>query len=212
MHYVMSDIHNDYYSLNKMLEIINFGENDRLFLLGDLFDRGNYNPSPVDVYFTILKLEDQCTIILGNHDQELADYIQQYYSLPKRKRKKLPPYPYNSFELLRQRLTDVDIQNLAKIILAWPDSFEIEIEGVKYFMSHEDRGEKTGYISIFGHERRTTGIWKNSEETLIGVDCGCGYGDGVLGCLRLEDKKEIYLECYNHKVQIPTVFLGVCAI
>ena len=62
-------------------------------------------------------------------------------------------------------------------------------------------------ISIHGHiptmemrkwnkqERKST-IWKNKSETIINIDCGAGYPKegGKLGCLRLNDMKEFYVE------------------
>ena len=35
-------------------------------------------------------------------------------------------------------------------------------------------------------------IWKNDEA--IGIDCGSGYDDGRLACLRLDDMKVFYSE------------------
>ena len=41
MKYVMSDLHGCYDKFIKMLEIINFNEQDELYILGDIFDRGS---------------------------------------------------------------------------------------------------------------------------------------------------------------------------
>lgn len=41
MIYVMSDIHGMYDKYKKMLEMINFNDNDILYVLGDVIDRGN---------------------------------------------------------------------------------------------------------------------------------------------------------------------------
>ena len=56
-----------------------------------------------------------------------------------------------------------------------------------------------GFILIFGHTRtsnfqrgRPLTIWKNDEA--IGIDCGSGYDDGRLACLRLDDMKVFYSE------------------
>lgn len=56
-----------------------------------------------------------------------------------------------------------------------------------------------GFILIFGHTRtshfqrgRPLTIWKNEEA--IGIDCGSGYDDGRLACLRLNDMKVFYSE------------------
>ena len=55
----------------------------------------------------------------------------------------------------------------------------------------------TGYTLIFGHtptafipDAEPWRIWKGSRA--IGIDCGCGYDVGCLGCLRLEDMQEFY--------------------
>ena len=44
-------------------------------------------------------------------------------------------------------------------------------------------------------ERKST-IWKNKSETIFDIDCGAGYPKegGKLGCLRLNDMKEFYVE------------------
>ncbi len=40
MIYVMSDIHGEYDKYIKMLELINFSDEDELYILGDIVDRG----------------------------------------------------------------------------------------------------------------------------------------------------------------------------
>ena len=40
MTFVMSDIHGEYQKHLKMLEKINFSDNDTLYILGDMIDRG----------------------------------------------------------------------------------------------------------------------------------------------------------------------------
>ena len=190
-------------------------EHDHLFILGDIFDRSSSAPDPFGVYFNILKLEDKCTMIRGNHDQWLAEYIINYYRVSETKRARLAPYPYNTFELLMQRLTPVDMQNLANWILSWPVQVELKLEDVKYLLAHaitsslgdqksEDyylTGEKVddkflqqgiiGYISICGHTNLGGNyIWKNALKNVYVCDCGCGYTSGRLGCLCLETKEE----------------------
>lgn len=60
-------------------------------------------------------------------------------------------------------------------------------------------GVPEGYTLIFGHtptcyfhEDESLRIWYG--ENAIGMDCGCGYPEGRLACLRLEDGKEFYSE------------------
>lgn len=217
MHYVISDIHNNNERLCKILEEIAFSKNDHLYILGDLFDRSTHAPDPVGVYFTVLRLGEQCTVVRGNHDEWLADYILRYFSVVEKKRKRLSGYEYNSFDLLMQRLALVDMQELAKTIKEWPLQLALDLEGTSYLLAHaktshpnepkEDdyylNGEADdesflengieGYVSVCGHREMQKDIWENAKGNVYVIDCGCGYKDGRIGCLCLETKKEFYV-------------------
>lgn len=136
MHYVISDIHNDYKRFCKMLDKIKFSDEDYLYIVGDVFDRSNHNPNPVDLYFKILSLGNRCSVIRGNHDHWLAMYILKFFSTPEKKRNKIEPYTYNSFDLLNERLTQVDMKELAERILEWPTQEMVELDGKKYLLAH----------------------------------------------------------------------------
>ena len=218
MHYVTSDIHNNNEKLQALLGMLKLQEGDKLFILGDLFDRSDYNADPVGVYFTILALGDKCQVIRGNHEQELAEYINKYYQTPERKRTKLAHYPYNTFKLLEERLTPVDIQNMTKWIQTLPLQAELEVQSTKYLLAHAMavkpqvqaveavylRGGEDfqnflmngveGYISICGHSNpKGNDMWRNSKENVIICDCGSGFRSGRLGCICLETGEEIYV-------------------
>ena len=54
-----------------------------------------------------------------------------------------------------------------------------------------------GYTLVFGHtptihfqSKDPLEIWRS--DNAIGIDCGCGYSDGRLACLRLDDMKVFY--------------------
>ena len=136
MHYIITDIHNDSWRFMKLLEKMDLKEDDHLYLLGDLFDRCMDHPDPAGVYFQVLKLGKKCTVIRGNHDHWLANYIFRYYGMDERDRALLQPYPYNSFHLLQERLTEVDLKELAEYILSWPVQVEIEVDGQPYLLAH----------------------------------------------------------------------------
>jgi len=117
--YVLSDIHNDYDNFKNILSTIKFDDkNDELYILGDLFDRGK---KAVDLYFEILK-HPSVFCVKGNHDIWLADYIVDYFN-----GKAEYSYRYNTFEQLRNRLTNVDIKNFAELVatkfLIWESNF-----------------------------------------------------------------------------------------
>lgn len=134
--YVIGDIYNSLKKLEKMLALISPTGHDHVYLLGDLFDRGGAEPDPVGVYFKMSGLHAKVTWIRGNHDQLLAEHIYQYYGTPEKKRGSLRPYRYNSFHLMRERLVEIDLLNLADLIMKLPLQVEMEIDSVKYLLAH----------------------------------------------------------------------------
>ncbi len=136
MNYVIPDIHNDNRRLKELLKQISFGSSDHLILLGDLFDRCSYDPDPVGVYHTVLSILDHCTIVAGNHDIWLADYILKYFGQNDKARMRYKPYHYNSFELLKERLTEADMVELAEWLLKLPLQYKISIDGKQMLFAH----------------------------------------------------------------------------
>lgn len=109
---------------------------DRIILLGDIFDRGGAEQDPVGVYFRIRGLNTNVKWIRGNHDHLLAKYIYTYYGTAPKKRSSVQPYRYNSFDLMNDRLTEADMLNLAEQIMALPLQIEIDIGSEKYLLAH----------------------------------------------------------------------------
>lgn len=64
MLYVMSDIHGEYDKYLAMLEQIDLSEDDTLYVLGDVVDRG---PEPIKV-LQDMALRDNVYLIRGNHE------------------------------------------------------------------------------------------------------------------------------------------------
>ncbi len=64
MIYVMSDLHGEHEKLNAMLKQISFSEQDELFILGDIVDRG---PQPIRILQQIMNMPNVYPL-LGNHE------------------------------------------------------------------------------------------------------------------------------------------------
>lgn len=187
MHYVMGDIHNESVKLQRVLDQIHISVNDELIVLGDLFDRGGANPDPVGVYFILSGIQGKCTWIRGNHDHWLAEYIKKYYSASERRRQKMSPYTYNSFDIMNKRITEFDLLNMADFILKLPLQKEIVIGEQKYLFAHAMTSYPSvpqtrnyymmgnydldafflegieGYISICGHTPTENLLWKSDR-------------------------------------------------
>lgn len=71
MHYVMSDIHGDLVKFHRMLDIIQFSDEDTLFILGDAIDRGRFS---FELLAEIMS-DDHMVFIRGNHEKMFMDYF-----------------------------------------------------------------------------------------------------------------------------------------
>lgn len=69
--YVMSDIHGEYNKFITMLELINFTDDDTLYLLGDILDRG---PEPIKI-LKDLSFRSNTFCLLGNHELMAIDVL-----------------------------------------------------------------------------------------------------------------------------------------
>ena len=63
--YAIGDIQGCDSELEALLEQLNFGDDDELWLAGDLINRG---PDSYKVLRRVYAMADQCRIVLGNHD------------------------------------------------------------------------------------------------------------------------------------------------
>lgn len=71
--YVMSDIHGDYKSFLKALKEINFKNEDTLYIIGDVCDRG---PQSLEIYEYII-CHKNIKLLRGNHEEMLLEAIKE---------------------------------------------------------------------------------------------------------------------------------------
>ena len=69
--YVMSDLHGMYEEYLKMLEKIKFNENDTLYILGDIIDRGRHG---LKILKDVMERKN-VTMLLGNHEQMMLEVV-----------------------------------------------------------------------------------------------------------------------------------------
>lgn len=74
MIYVMSDIHGCYDEFMKMIDLIQLKENDALYILGDVIDRGNGSLQILDYIMSHKNIK----MLLGNHEDLL---LKWYHSI-----------------------------------------------------------------------------------------------------------------------------------
>lgn len=64
MTYAIGDIHGEYEQLRTLLQKMNFSEEDELYILGDVVDRGEH---PIKALQYLMTLPN-CTCLIGNHE------------------------------------------------------------------------------------------------------------------------------------------------
>ena len=74
--YVMSDLHGCYDEFMKLLELIKFNEEDHLYILGDVIDRGTGSIKIVDYIID----KPNITLLLGNHEQMYIEWFETGWS------------------------------------------------------------------------------------------------------------------------------------
>ena len=68
----MSDLHGRFDKYTLMLNKINFTEEDELFLLGDVCDRG---PESAQIFLDMMNRNNNVYPIMGNHEKTAGDNI-----------------------------------------------------------------------------------------------------------------------------------------
>ena len=216
--YVISDIHGQFDALMKMMELIDFGYDDELYILGDVIDRGSESIKCIKW----IMQQDNVLTLLGNH--ELLFYDNYIHNTPA---------VYNSLVQVRESLSESEQKEIVQWIEDMPECKLITVNGQKFYLNHtqamssdyftKDIADRMfpyyskyndyynliikDFVCIHGHiptrqmriwnkQGKDFTIWKNKNKTIIDIDCGAGYPNdgGLLGCLRLNDMKEFYIE------------------
>ena len=215
--YVMSDLHGQYDMFIKMIEKIKFNEQDNMYILGDVIDRGPAGIKIIDY----IRSSENIHLLRGNHEQMLVEYFMTdieyeswadapwfenggYTTYLELKEKgaeylcdlikyilKLPTYKIiDNYFLVHAGLnTNKEITSLEEAI---KNSSEETLLWCRDFIINDHKIE--GYTVICGHtQTRTFGSDKIIKfKNNILIDCGCASGADP-GCLRLDDMEEFYI-------------------
>ena len=221
MIYVMSDIHGNQEAFDHILSMIRLGEEDQLFIIGDVVDRG---PNGIALLQRIRTMP-HTTMMLGNHEYMMVNCLR---NMEDRQLQRL--WYRNGGEITERQFVALSPDE-QEDILSWledlPVQITVRVEKKNYLLVHacpiqlfdtlgwrsDDRREFAVWnriqpytelpgdqIVIFGHtptarfqpDEWAMRIWHG--EGRIGIDCGCAYPEegGQLACLRLDDMREYY--------------------
>ncbi len=221
MTYVLSDIHGDMDAFDSILSQIQLSEDDHLYIIGDVIDRGEHS---IELLQRIRNMPN-ATLMLGNHEYMMIDRLRHPGNY------KIQTLWYwndggkteNQFLVLNK----TEQEELLQYLESLPVQLELQVNGQMFLLVHAcpiefyDEGDNTyknathfavwfrfdssfpmpeGKTVIFGHSPTFRYQPVNGKMRIyhgnrrIGIDCGCAYPwrHGQLGCLRLEDMKEFY--------------------
>lgn len=206
--YVMSDIHGEADRFHQMLELIKFSSSDRLYILGDVVDRG---PDGIALIREIMKMK-KTTLLLGNHEyMMLGYYSKDVTEIEIRRWNKNGNEPTVS---AMDKLTARERKSVLSFLSKLRTSIRLEINKKSFYLVHgfpgddvhdevwqrpteEDINPFPGTVLIIGHtpvsefmSGNIDAIEKEMEEKgehhrilhtseFIDLDCCCGYNTPV---------------------------------
>ena len=140
MIYVMSDLHGCYDLYIKMLEKISFCEEDTMYILGDVVDRGK------DGMKILLDIATKKNIIClrGNHDQQAAILLSNLYRLEEKNCPKALVEVYkmwlsdggNATLMEYLKLSETEQKTAISILRTAALSKNIVVNGTEYLLAH----------------------------------------------------------------------------
>lgn len=233
--YVMSDLHGCYEAYRAMLEEIKFSDEDFLYILGDIIDRGR---KPVKILLDIMS-RPNVAVLAGNHELMAMSCLPSLLmAVTDSNIEKLDKDVMFNLMVWQQNGAEPTISEFRSCneetrwdLMDFMEDMELyaeeEISGNSFLMVHaglgnfspqksiedydiydllwerpdydvpyfEDKYVITGHTPtmLIENNPRPGYIYKANRH--IAIDCGCSFPGGRLGCLRLDDMKEFYVEC-----------------
>lgn len=142
--YVISDIHGQYDMLMDVLKKIQLKDTDRLYILGDVLDRG---PHPIKTMMRLMEMPN-CIFVSGNHEsmalecltflvKDIADTSLD--ELDENMVDRIVTWQYNGSKTTIEEFRALDKDSRQKIIDFIKEASiyeEIFVEEKKYFLAH----------------------------------------------------------------------------
>ena len=216
--YVLSDLHGQYDKFMDMLKLIKFNDNDKMYILGDIFDRG---PDPLKILDYVI-CRKNIDFIPGNHEYMFLEFYNTYdarlwsYNGGKTTMTQLMKRGEDYLKALYDYLTKLPLVKIHdKFILTHAGLYlpknqnQYTLQEILSLQNAEfnlwsrsninNERQYKDYTVICGHTP-TLYVDPNQYQMsivrrkgTIYIDCGATFSDGRLACLRLEDNKEFYI-------------------
>lgn len=216
--YVLSDLHGQYDKFMDMLKLTKFNDNDKMYILGDIFDRG---PDPLKILDYVI-CRKNIDFIPGNHEYMFLEFYNTYdarlwsYNGGRTTMTQLMKRGEDYLKALYDYLTKLPLVKVHdKFILTHAGLYlpknqnQYTLQEILSLQNAEfnlwsrsninNERQYKDYTVICGH---TPTLYVDPDQYqmsivrrkgTIYIDCGATFSDGRLACLRLEDNKEFYI-------------------
>lgn len=129
-HYVLSDLHGERDRFRRMLEMIRFSEEDTLYILGDVVDRGP------DGILLIEEIMDRSNMVmlLGNHEHMMLEYLKpdpEEIAIRRWDRNGNGP----TIRAFEKRSGEAQ-RKILDFLKTRPGHLELEVNGTPYYLVH----------------------------------------------------------------------------
>lgn len=131
MHYVIADPHGEYGRYRRMLERVAFSDADKLYILGDVVDRGGCGG--VDILLDVMA-RSNVVMLLGNHEAMCLKAIGQ----PENQRA-VNHWRRNGGQVTYEalcRLTEERREQVLDFLRALPDHLDLDVSGRRFHLVH----------------------------------------------------------------------------
>ena len=138
--YLCSDVHGQYDLYIKMLDDIRFSQNDHLYILGDLIDRG---PQSIELLQDVMN-RNNVTCLIGNHEMMMLDHLNG-----NRERGSYWTVSANGGTVTKRgfnKLTDREKSSIIDFLNSLCLQIELEINGKRFLLSHSSFLEDSGTV------------------------------------------------------------------
>ena len=166
----MSDIHGQYDMFAEILEKINFNDEDTLYVLGDVLDRG---PNPIKVLLKLMEMPNAICLV-GNHEymaiecltfllKEVTDRALD--ELDFKTLENLVTWQYNGAQSTIDEFRALSVEMQEEVIEFIKDFSiyeELEINGQKYLLVHAGLGNFEPNKDIKDYSLHDL-VWKRAE-------------------------------------------------
>ncbi len=170
MNYVISDIHGYYDQFIELLELIQLNDDDTLYVLGDVVDRG---PNPIKTLLKLMEMPNAVCIV-GNHELMALDGLrflntqittESVDSIDAELLGNLIDWQRNGSETTIEEFKQLD-QEMRREVLSFIMEFsmyeELSVNGLKYLLVHAGLGDYSPEKQIEDYSLKNL-VWDRAD-------------------------------------------------